>query len=105
MEGSRKIVAGVITYLAQCGVGLGTTGVSSIMVNTAVGKTKLGRAFAFVTSVCAGVCTAYGLKGMLRNGAEYSVNTIADAVDILKNSIEIRKEPDIYEVTKEDEAD
>lgn len=105
MEDSRKIATGIVTYLAQCGVTFGTVGTCSVMAYAAVGKTKLGRAFAFVTSVCAGLCTAYGLKDMLRNGAEYSVNTVADAVDSLKNFIEIRKEPDIHEVTKEDEAD
>lgn len=105
MENNRKTIAGVITYLAQCGVILGTAGTCSVMACAAVGKTKLGRAFAVVTSACAGLCTAYGLKDMLRNGAEYSVNTVADAINGLKNSIEIRKEPDIYEVAKEDEAE
>jgi len=104
MEDNRKTIAGIATYLAQCGVSMGTTGVCSIMGGAAFGKTKLGRAFVFVTSVCAGVCTAFGLKDMLRNGAEYTVNTLADAVESLKDSIEIRKEPDIYAVTKEDEA-
>lgn len=103
MENNRKTIAGVITYLAQCGVVCGTTGVCSIMANTAVGKTKLGKAFAFMTSVCAGMCTVYGLEDMLRNGAERSVNIVADAIDSLKNSIEIRKE-DIRE-TQEDEAE
>lgn len=105
MEDSRKTITGVITYLAQCGVVIGTTGTCTIMGHAAYGKTKLGRAFIFVTSVCAGVCTAYSLEGMLRNGAERSVNIVADAIDNLRNSIEIRKEPDVYEVTKEDEAE
>lgn len=104
MENSRKTIASIITYLAECGVSMGTTGVCSTMGHAAFGKTRLGRAFVFATSVCAGVCTALGLKGMLRDGAEYTVNTLADAVEDLKNSIEIRKEPDIREVTKEDEA-
>lgn len=104
MENNRKTIASVTTYLAQCGVAMGTTGMCSIIGHAAYGKTKLGRAFVFATSVCAGVCTAFGLKGMLRNGAEYTVNTLADAVESLKDSIEIRKEPDIYAVTKEDEA-
>lgn len=105
MEDSRKIATGIVTYLAQCGVTFGTVGTCSVMAYAAVGKTKLRRAFAFVTSVCAGLCTAYGLEGMLRNGAERSVNIVADAIDNLRNSIEIRKEPDVYEVTKEDEAE
>lgn len=103
MENNRKTIIGIVTYLAQCGVGMGTTGVCSVMATTAFGKTKLGRAFVFATSVCAGVCTGYGIKNMLHNGAEYTVNTLADAVNSLKNFIEIRKE-DIQE-TQEDEAD
>lgn len=102
METNRKTITGVVTYLAQCGVTAGTTGVCSTMMHTAFGKTKLGKVFAFATSVCAGVCTAYGLEGMLRNGAEHTVNIVADAIDALKNSIEFRKE-DIQE-TQEDEA-
>lgn len=104
MENNRKTITGITAYLAQCGVAMSTTGVCSVVANAAFGKTKLGRAFVFVTSVCAGVCTAEGLRGMLQDGAEYTVNTIADAVESLKDFIEIRKEPDIHEVTKEDEA-
>ena len=102
MENNRKTITGVVTYLAQCGVTAGTTGVCTTMMRTAFGKTKLGRAFTLATSVCAGVCTAYGLEGMLRNGAEHTVNVIANTIDTLKNSIEFRKE-DIQE-TQEDEA-
>lgn len=105
MENNRKTIAGVITYLAQCGVAGGVTGLCTVMTKAGWGKTRLGRAFAFTTSVCAGVCTAFGANDVLYNGAKYTVDTIADGIDALKNSIEIRKEPDIHEVTKEDEAD
>lgn len=102
METNRKTIASIVTYLAQCGVAAGATGVCSIVSHTSFGKTKLGRVFAFTTSVCAGLCTAEGLRDILRNGAEYSVNALADGWEALSNMVEFRKE-DIQE-TREDEA-
>lgn len=102
MENNRKAIASVITYLAQLGVTGGVTGLCAVMMKMGYGKTKLGRAFAFTTSVCAGVCTAMGTEAILRSGAKRTVDALTDGIDALKNSIEFRKE-DIQE-TQEDEA-
>lgn len=102
MKNKKDFTIDIVTYLAQCGVSAGTAGVCSVMLNAACRKTKLGRAFVLVTSVCAGLCTAEGLRDMLRNGAEYSVNTLVDGWKALGDLIEFRKE-DIQE-TQEDEA-
>ena len=102
METKKNFTINIVTYLAQCGVTAGTTGLCSAVAYRTFGKTKLGRVFAFTTSVCAGLCTAEGLRDMLRSGAEYSVNALVDGAKAIGDMIEFRKE-DIQE-TQEDEA-
>lgn len=102
MGNKKTMVIEAVTYLAQLGVGAGTTGACSIATYKAFGKTKLGKVFAFTTSVCAGVCTAFGADAILRSGAGYTVNTLADAAEKICELVEFRRE-DIQE-TQEDEA-